>query len=366
MVTDPLQRRWDVTSLATGAVPLLATGLALVVSAALIAAVGKDPVQAYTALFAGAFGSVGQLATTVTEAIPLIFAGLAVALAFRGGAFNIGGEGQLYMGALLAAVVGGYLHLPAIVELPLAIVSAFVGGAVWGGVAGWLKASRGFNEVIVTILLNYIALWFVSYLVHGPIKAPGWNIQSPDVDPAAQLPIVVPGTSLHAGIILGLLCAVLVYVLIERTTLGFQIRLVGANALGARYAGVPVGRLLVLTMALSGGLAGLTGAGEILGVQFRLLDGFSAGWGYDAIAVALIGQLNPFGTVVAALFFGALRAGANNMQTVVQLPVAMVYVVQALAVLFMIVGASFKFKRRRRVPALRVPLREPALQPAVD
>ncbi|MBM4425252.1 MAG: ABC transporter permease [Chloroflexi bacterium] len=320
--------------------PIWAVLIAFLVGSVIIAGAGANPIQAYAALFRGAVGNGGLVATTLVKSIPLMLAGLSVVLAYRASVFNIGGEGQIYMGALFAVWGGTLLHLPAGVHLPIVLALGMVGGFLWSAIPGYLKAARGFNEVIVTIFMNYIAVAIVSYLVHGPMRESGWNYQSRAVDESARLPIILPGTSLHLGLVVALAAAVLAHILLFHTTLGYRLRMVGFNAEAARYAGVKVTLITVLAMALSGALAGLAGAVEIAGVQFRLLEGFSPGWGFDAIAVALVGQLHPAGVLLAALFFGALRTGANSMQTAVGLPMVVVQVIQGLTVLFMMIGAA--------------------------
>jgi len=320
--------------------PLWAVLVAFLVGSVVIAGTGANPIQAYAALLQGAVGNRGLVATTLVKSIPLMLAGLAVVLAYRASVFNIGGEGQIYMGALFAVWVGTLLHLPAGLHLLVALAAGMLGGFLWSAIPGYLKATRGFNEVIVTIFMNYIALAIVGYLVHGPMRESGWNFQSRAVDATARLPIILSGTSLHLGLVVALIAAAAVYVLLFHTPLGYQLRMVGFNAEAARYAGIKVTRITVLAMALSGALAGLAGAVELTGMQYRLLEGFSPGWGFDAIAVALVGQLHPAGVLLAALFFGALRTGANSMQTAVGLPVVVVQVIQGLTVLFMMVGTA--------------------------
>jgi ABC-type uncharacterized transport system permease subunit len=322
--------------------PVWAVLVAFLIGSLVILGAGADPLKAYAALVQGAIGNQGSITTTLVKSVPLMFGGLAIALSFRTGVFNIGVEGQIYMGALFAVWAGTALRLPPVIHLVVALVFGMAGGFLWSAIPGWLKAARGFNEVVVTIFMNYIAIDLVSYLVQGPIKEPGWNYQTAAVASTARLPIIWPDTSLHLGLIIALVMAGLVYVLLFHTPLGFKLRMVGSNAEAARYAGIKVKRMTVLAMALSGALAGLAGAVEILGVQYRLLAGFSPGWGFDSIAVALVGQLHPLGLLVSALFFGALRTGANSMQTAVGLPVVVVYVIQGLTVLFMMVGTAIQ------------------------
>jgi ABC-type uncharacterized transport system permease subunit len=322
--------------------PLWAVAISFLVGSLVILGAGANPLQAYLALVLGAVGNQGLIATTLIKSVPLMLGGLAIAVAFRSGVFNIGVEGQIYMGALFAVWAGTALQLPPVIHLVVALGLGMLGGFLWSAIPGYLKATRGFNEVVVTIFMNYIAIDLVDFLVQGPMRESSWNYQTRAIADTAKLPIILPGTDLHFGLIVALMAAGLVYLLLFHTPLGFQLRMVGANPEAARYAGVKVTRMTVLAMALSGALAGLAGAVEILGVQFRLLSGFSPGWGFDSIAVALVGQLHPVGLLLSALFFGALRTGANSMQTAVNLPVVVVYVIQGLTVLFMMVGTAIQ------------------------
>jgi general nucleoside transport system permease protein len=322
--------------------PIWAVLVAFLIGSVVIIGAGANPLKAYLALVLGAVGNQGLIATTLIKSVPLMLGGLAIAVAFRSGVFNIGVEGQIYMGALFAVWAGTALQLPAVIHLVVALALGMLGGCLWSAIPGYLKATRGFNEVVVTIFMNYIAIDLVAYLVQGPMRESSWNYQTRQVAETARLPIILPGTDLHFGLILALIAAGLVYVMLFHTPLGFRLRMVGANPEAARYAGVKVTRMTVLAMALSGALAGLAGAVEILGVQFRLLAGFSPGWGFDSIAVALVGQLHPLGLLLSALFFAALRTGANSMQTAVGLPVVVVYVIQGLTVLLMMVGTAIQ------------------------
>jgi simple sugar transport system permease protein len=327
--------------------PILAVLGSFLVGSIFLWLLNVNPLEAYTALIKGAFGTQRLVITTLLKTVPLIFSGLAVTLAYRGGVFNIGVEGQLYIGALFAVWAGTALSLPYPWHLIVAIMLGMLGGMLWGAIPGYLKASRDMNEIIVTILMNYIAIFTVSFFVHGPLKEEGWNTQTPAVAETAQLPILWTGTRLHAGFYLALLCVVAVYILLFHTTLGYRIRMVGTNKDAARYVGIKTTTIMALTMALSGGLAGLAGTTELLGVQYRLIDNFSPGWGFDAIAVALVGRLHPFGALLAALFFGAMRNGANSMQTAVKIDVVVVYILQGLAIIFLIGGATANNRIRR-------------------
>ena len=314
------------------------------------------PILAYAGLFEGAFGSTKALSETAVWSTPYIFAGLAVALAFKGGLFNIGAEGQLALGSLIAAWLGFGLPalvgpLPAIVHVPVALVGGALAGAAWGAIPGWLKAKTGGHEVINTIMMNYLALLLAGYLLNGPWKDPNpLNViaQTPAIAKTARLLPIFEGLRFHWGAILALLVAFAVYWLLWKTTLGFEIRTVGANPSAARYAGIGVGRTLVVTMGLSGFLAGLAGSVEVIALNFGHTLSFSLGYGLDSITVALLGKSHPAGVVLAALLFGAMRSGATRMQFLTQVPVDIISVIQALVLLFVAADAIIRFIYRIR------------------
>ena len=345
------RRAFSAGRLLNFSLPILAVLASFLVGSLFLLALGVSPAEAYAALIQGAFGNQRLLVTTIIKSIPLILAGLAVALAYRGGVFNIGAEGQLYMGALLAVWAGTSFVLPYPWHLIVTLTLGITGGMIWGAIPGYLKATRNMNEIIVTILMNYVAILLASYFVHGPLKEEGWNMQTPPVAETARLPAILDGSRLHAGVLLALASVVLVHVLLFHTTLGYRIRMVGRNMDAARYAGIKATGVMALAMALSGGLAGLAGSVELLGVQFRLIDNFSPGWGFDAIAVALIGRLHPAGVLIAALFFGALRNGANSLQTAVRVDVVVIYILQGLAIIFLIAGTSSNKRLSRLLEA---------------
>ncbi|MGI9861466.1 ABC transporter permease [Moorella naiadis] len=318
--------------------PILGIFFGLAIAALFIRQQGINPLAAYRELFLGAFGDLDGLTFTLLRFIPLSFTGLAVTLAYRCGVFNIGAEGQLYVAALVATWIGVSLPgLPAYIHLPLALLAGMAAGAVFALIPGYLKATRDFNEILITILMNYIGIYLVGLAVNTFLMEPNQPApQSALVAKSAWLPIIFPGTFLHAGLILVFIFAGLIYYILWHSTWGYEIRSVGLNREAALYGGVAVKRVMILTMVASGALASFAGSSEILGVQHRLLENFMTGYGYDAIAVALLGGLHPFGTLLAALFFGALRNGANSMQIAVGVPVAIVYIIQALAVLSII------------------------------
>jgi len=336
--------------------PVLSLLLALAVSAIPIMLAGKNPLLAYYEMLLGSVGGQIRIGVSLTKATPLLFTGLSVALAFRSGLFSIGAEGQLYMGALGGTMAALYLPgLPKPLLITASILAGFVFGAIWGLIPGYLKARHNTNEIITTIMLNYIAFWFISFLVHGPLREPSamfsYTYEVPD---AAKLPILIKGTQLHAGFLLALALVFLTYVLIKHTSLGFQLRSVGSNPEASHYAGMNISRNILVTMALSGGLAGLAGVTEIIGVQYRLSDFFSPGFGYDGIAVALLGANTPGGVLFASLFFGMLRAGASVMQRRIGVPSYTALIIQGLAVFFVVIGFGIRMLRAEKQSKITV------------
>lgn len=298
----------------------------------------------------------GPLSETIVSTTPLIFTGLSVALAFRVGLFNIGAEGQLYVGALCSVIVGfSFAGLPAFIHLPLAVLAGFLGGALWGFIPGILKARTGAHEVIVTIMLNFVAYNLISWALKTPfVQREG----RPDpiskiVEPSAWLPPLVSGLRANWGIVIAIAAAAAVSWLLFRSTKGFEFRAVGLNPRAARYAGMSISWSIVLSMAIAGGLAGLAGAGVILGGSKTLAPGFSPGYGFDGIVVALVGATRPAGVVAAAFLFGALRAGATPMQASTGTPIDIVVIIQALVIMFIaapaLVRAIYRIRAERRL-----------------
>ncbi|MDX2166813.1 MAG: ABC transporter permease [Deltaproteobacteria bacterium] len=331
---------------------LAASAAALVVALAsgalLIVIAGGSPTAALTALLNGAFGSADAWSEVGVRTCPLLLAGLAVALAFRAGIWNIGADGQLLVGAIMATWIGTRAGGDAAwLMLPFALVAAALGGALWAGIAGVLRTARGVDEVISTIMLNFIALGLLGWLVHGPLmEAAATYPQSDPIALAARLPRLFSGYRLHAGIIVAVLAALAVALLLFRTVLGFEMRAVGLNPLAARLAGLRTTGALLRALALSGALAGLAGGIEVCGVTYRLYDNFSPGYGYTAIAVALLGRLHPLGVVAAALFFGALDVGSLAMQRAAGVSSVLVSALQAIVIFTLLA-----LERRRRVVA---------------
>ncbi len=313
------------------------------------------PIEAYAALLEGSLGSVQALGATLNNATPLIFAGLAVAFGFRAGLFNIGANGQFLFGAFFAVVVGTMPIAPFPLHLFLALAAGFAGGAFWGFIPGLLKAWRGAHEVVTTIMLNFIAYQLLNLLASTMFRDPAATFpKTRDVLPSAQLPILIADTRLHAGILLGLLAAFIVWFVLFKTTLGFEIRTVGINPFAARYAGIRPGFITVLTMSISGGLAGLGGATVNLGVTKTYPAEYLINYGFDGIAVALLGRAHPVGVVGAAFLFGALRAGAGSMQRATAIPTDIITIVQAFIILFVaaepVLRRVIPWLRQRRTP----------------
>ncbi len=330
---------------------------------------------AYGALFQGSIGSPSELyqgirayiasgdsaplvkalwpiTESLVTATPYILAGLGVALGFRCGLFNIGVEGQFFIGALCSAWVGyTFTNLPWFIHLPLAVLAGAVGGAFWGAIPGYLKAITGAHEVVNTIMMNWIAFRLSDWLLNGPMKATGYRPITPQIEATAALPrIFPPPLRFHVGFFLALAVAALVYWLLFKTTVGFEIRAVGANPDAARYAGINITWNFVLAMVLSGALAGLAGATQVLGTDHWVGQGFSAGYGFDAIALALLGKSHPLGVVIAGLLFGTLRSGATRMQSMAGIPIDIISIIQALVIIFVAAPVIIRWLYRIRVP----------------
>ena len=342
-------------------IPLLAVLSALIIGAVLIILTDGwgNVLPAYSALFKGAFVGWGSISETLLAATPLIFAGLAVGIGFRAGLFNIGAQGQMVMGGLLAVVVGfSFDGLPAVVHVPLAILAGFLGGALWGFIPGILRARTGAHEVITTIMLNFIAFRTLEYLLKLPrIQQEGrFDPISKEIAESAQLPRLLTWLPvenadqlrLHLGFLIALGAAWVVYWILFKSTIGFEFRAVGANPDAARYGGIGVAAAITMVMVIAGGLAGLGGANETLGVYHRAFPGFTATIGFDAIALALLGRSHPAGIVAASILFGALAAGGRTMQAVAGVGIDLIVVVQALIIVFIaapeLVRAIFRVK----------------------
>lgn len=315
--------------------PVVSVILALLAGAVIILAIGKNPVFAYGQLIQGAFGNSGQFGETIVKATPLLFTGLAATFAYRCGLINLGAEGQFIAGSI--ASIAFYINVgrswPGPAALVVGLMLGVVAGGLWGFIPGLLKARFAINEMIVTILLNYIITLFMAYLFSGPMME-GTIPQTGAVARAARLEKLMVGSRAHIGIVIAVIVAALVWFILFKTSFGFRLRAVGHNPVGARVNGYGVARLMTLSMVISGAIAGLGGSVELHGASYRLLPGFGRGFGFDGVAIALIGGLNPLGTVVAAYFFAVLRVGANAMQISAGIPTTVVDIIQALVIIF--------------------------------
>lgn len=333
------------------AVVLLGVGLSI----ALLAVTGADLGVALPALADGAFGDARAFEETLRQSIPLALIGLGVAVGLRAGLFNIGGEGQLYVAALAAIVVSQALPIDIpIIAVTLVLAVGVTAGAIWGGAAGWMRSHLGMNEVITTILLNEIGFLLAGWAIHGPLRdrEGGGYPWSKEIAESFRLPVLDVGPlAIPFGVVIAGVAAFGVYVLLERSHFGLQLRSFGDNPDVAEYSGTNVKRLAVITMAIAGGLAGLAGVVELAGTQERLSDFFSPGYGFTAIAVALVGNARAGGVVIAALLFGGLRAGASTMERIAQVPAATSLVAQAIIIMLLVLARSDRLslwiKRRR-------------------
>jgi ABC-type uncharacterized transport system permease subunit len=360
-VPPPRPRSLGARVIQVSAIPIAAVLLAFLVGSlfilvsTLFTGRGFDlllPWTAYTSLFFGAFGGVNPIVDTLVAAAPLILGGLAVGLGFKAGLFNIGAQGQFLIGALTAAAVGAAMATqPAPIAVGVAILAGAAGGAAYGFIPGALKAFTGAHEVVTTIMLNFIATAIIAYLVAGPLLAEGFAFARTGPIGNAELPDL-PGTrNLHAGVFLALVAVPIVWWVLSRTTLGFEIRTVGANPNAARYAGMRPAATMITTLAASGMLAGLAGVIEILGVTGFINTSYGTGVGFDSISVALLGRAHPVGIMFSAILFGAMRAGAPEMQLDARIPVEIIDVLQGVILLFL--AADVLVRRLLRLRAAR-------------
>jgi simple sugar transport system permease protein len=326
---------------------LLAFGvLGVLALSAIIAAAGASPPAVARALVHGAFGSVYNISETFVQTAPLLLTGLGVALAFRARLFNIGAEGQLLLGAVAATWAGTRLAPPAALHLPLVLIAGAGAGALWAGMAAWLRLRRGVPEVLSTLLLNFVAVQTVAWVVRGPLQEAARDFPWSDkVAVPARLALLLPNTRLHGGVLFAFVLAVVVWFYLRRTAGGFAVRAVGAGPEAAEASGIPLARTWARTFLLSGALSGLAGAVQVSGVTYFLSDPYSPGYGYTAIAVALLANLHPLAVVPSALFFGALTAGSGTVQSE-GVAAVVVYIMEALA-LFALLG--YRAARERLV-----------------
>ena len=345
--------------------PVFATLAALVLGAVMLLFLKVNPIEAYRALWDGSFGSSNAFAETLVKATPLLLVGLGICISFRADVINIGGEGQMIIGAILATWVGlTFTGLSGWVVIPLALLAGFLGGAVWGGIPGMLKAYFRVNEILSTVMMNAIAVQMMNFVLHGPMMDPAQAELASKIPQTARLLEAFrlarwAPTRLHMGALIAVGLAILVYILLWRTTLGYRIRAVGQNPHASRYAGINVPRHVVVALLLSGAFAGLAGAIQVYGVNYRMItdgsaSGFTGSAGFNGIVAALFGQLHPIWSIPASVLFGALLVGANSMQRVVQVPSAFVTALNGLVVVFVVSSEIWRRRRqKRRTAAIR-------------
>jgi general nucleoside transport system permease protein len=351
---------------------------ALLVGAAMIAALGANPLDGYHALVSGAFGSSYALGSTAVKAVPLLLVGVGICIAFRANAFNIGGEGQIAMGGLAAAATALALPgLPSGVLIPLVLLAGALGGAVWGAIPGAFKAYFNVNEILSTIMLNLVAVQLMNYLLAGPMidksagSVGGLIPQTALLPKSSWLPILVSNTQLHLGVVVAVLVAVAAYVLLWRTGFGFRVRAVGLSRDAATYAGMPVQRTITLAMTLSGAMCGLAGSMLVFGsISHRMvtdgsLTGFTGSAGFNGIVVALFGGLNPLWTILSAFVFAGLLVGGTSMQVVTNVPSDLIVALNGLVVVF-VVSLEYVRRRARAAQSAEPRATAAALRPSIE
>ncbi len=323
--------------------------LALLINAVIIGLQGVNPLQAYQVLWKGAFGSKNAIAETLLRATPLALVGLGACAAFRASVFNVGTEGQIFIGGTVAAVIALALpDLPKIILLPLMCLGGMAAAALLGGIAIFLKLKYNANEMINTIMTNYVVIYLVSWLVHGPIQQPDSPLgQTAKFSKSGILPRLIPRTRLHIGFVVLLVLVIVTYILLEKTVWGYQIKVTGKNLQASNAAGIKVKKVFYSAMFYSAALAGLAGVFEASGVQNRMIENLSSGYGYTGIVVALLGQLSPAGVLLAAILFGALQVGASSLETLLKIPAAAVSMIQYLIVIIFLAKNAFPRLRKR-------------------
>ena len=322
--------------------------LILIVGGSLMVISGINPIEGFQGLWRGSFGSTPGIGSAVLRSTPVILTGLGVAVAYRAGVFNVGAEGQLFVGGLCGTMGALVAPDPAVVNIAIALAAGFVGGALWSGIPGYLKAYRGVNEIISTVLLNFVAIQMVAYATNGPLEEP--DAISPQSERLPHdIPVLIPDTSSHYGFVLAVGLTVLVWWYTTRTHQGLRMRAVGGNPLAARYAGVNDRRSIVWAMLISGGLAGLGGAVEVLGLHHRLYPNFSPGFGFEGLIAAILANGDAITTTVYSTLIGGLRSGGEEMQRSTGVPIAFVFIIQGL--IFLVIAGSRARQRQPAAPA---------------
>jgi ABC-type uncharacterized transport system permease subunit len=345
----------SLVSLSEFAYSLFAIIFALLIGALLILLSGYDVSKAYLSLLDGAFGSAYNLAQTLLKMIPLIFTGLAVAIGFRSGLFNIGGEGQLYWGAFVTAIVSiTFPNAHGAILIPLSLFAGAIAGGIWGMIPGYLKAKTGAHEVVTTIMMNYIGILATTFLLRNFFKEPGPIDQTPMIPEAVRLAELIPYTRLTWALFLGIALIIIIDLFFKKTSLGYNMQAVGENAAAAEYAGINSKKMIVISMTICGAAAGLAGSTMVLGVLHRFITNFSPGYGFVGIAVAVLGRNRPWAVLFSALLFGALDAGGISMQLFAKIPMDLMTIVQGLVILFVAAPSLIQMVYRRRGGVIRL------------
>lgn len=327
--------------------PISSIVLAVILGSIIILLIGESPGNTFSIMLQGAFGSNVNLANTLLKATTLTFSGLSYAYAYKCGLINIGAEGQIYIGALFATLVALFMPGPGWLVILVALVAGFLGGGIWGILTGILKVSFGANEVILTVMLNYVAQYIVQYMVCGPIQDPNNKAgQTILFDQRVWLPTILPGTTLHIGVFIVVICAVFYGFFLMKTIPGFEMQIVGHNKNAAAYSGIDVKKNTILAMFVAGGFAGLGGAIEVLGVQHRLLNKMASNYGFDGIAVALLGSNAPVGMLFSGVLLGALKSGGTSIQMFTKVPSAVVDLIRAFVILFVLINVMGRIWNR--------------------
>jgi len=338
---------------------LIALLVAFIIIAILLVSTGRPAGQAFFYFLKGAFGNVDNISNTISRIIPLTIAGVAFLIGAKCAVFNVGIEGQLILGALASAVVGYIIKVPKIIHLPLMLLAGAVAGGLYAFIPAWLKTKRGVNEILSTIMLNYPASFFTHFMVLKVLPMEGVVPATPFIADSAKFKTLIDGTRLHAGFVVAILVVIFAYFLLQKTSIGYEMRAVGTNKEAARFHGIPVEKRMIAAFMLSGALAGLAGAVEVAGVHYRFLDQFSPGYGYDSITVAMVGLMNPIGIVLSATLFGALKTGILDMSVYTEIPRQLTTLINGIVVLLIaskemirsnfakIVSGKGEFKREK-------------------
>ncbi len=335
--------------------PVFAAVVAIIIGGIVVVSIGFNPLIVYGSLFSGAFGNSVNIGNTLAGSVPLILTGLGIAIAFKAGLFNIGADGQYWVGAIAAVWCGYHFNnLPNLIHIIVCLVAGMIAGGLWGGIIpGFTKAYVGAHEVITTMMMSYIGILLAKYLIEGgPMQQKGYNPESPQIPDSNWLSTLIQGSSLTTGFLIAIVVAIVTWWLLKKTTFGFQLRSVGLNQRASRYAGMNVPLYTILALTLSGVFSGLAGGVQMLAVDHRLLDGFTAGYGYTGIVVALLARNNPFGVILSAIFFSALSTGGQNMQAVSGIPASLTDVLTGLIVFFVaaeqLVPEFIRWYRKKR------------------